>query len=239
MTGEKVSGGVTWGLLAAWAANDLEEIATMAGWLRTARPKLRKRLPWVPDRMWQRADLSQREVNTAIGLMGAVIAAAADGARTGGRSPFFGAVLVGFGLHGVVHLAQSAAYGGYTPGVATSPDRRHPVLALGAAPAASGGRPGRRGPGPGRRGGVPAGGRGGRARGGPRPGRTAYGGDRLRRRPRPRVRSRPLFAPPGVPPSPGRTPSRRRRGSARSADRAAGPRTPDRAASVRSCAPAR
>jgi len=122
VTGEKVSGGVTWGLLAAWAANDLEEIATMAGWLRMARPTLRKRLPWVPDRMWQRADLSQREVNTAIGLMGAVVAAAAaDGARTGGRSPFFGAVLVGFGLHGVVHLAQSAAYGGYTPGVATSP----------------------------------------------------------------------------------------------------------------------
>ncbi|MFB8088683.1 HXXEE domain-containing protein [Streptomyces sp. NPDC055992] len=117
-----VSGAVTWGLLAAWAANDLEEIATMAGWLRTARPRLRKRLPWVPDRVWDRADLSQREVNTAIGLMGVVVAAAAaDGARTGGRSVFFRTALAGFGLHGVVHMAQSAAYGGYTPGVATSP----------------------------------------------------------------------------------------------------------------------
>ncbi|WP_203601518.1 HXXEE domain-containing protein [Streptomyces sp. SID9727] len=117
-----VSGAVTWGLLAAWAANDLEEIATMAGWLRTARPRLGKRLPRVPDRVWDRAALSQREVNTAIGLMGVLVAAAAaDGARTGGRSPFFRTVLTGFGLHGAVHLAQSAAYGGYTPGVATSP----------------------------------------------------------------------------------------------------------------------
>ncbi|THA65731.1 HXXEE domain-containing protein [Streptomyces sp. A0958] len=113
---------MTWGLLAAWAANDLEEIVTMADWLRTARPKLRKRLPWLPDGVWRRMDLSQREVNTAIGLMGGIVAAAAaDGARTGGRSPFFRTVLVGFGLHGVVHIAQSAAYGGYTPGVATSP----------------------------------------------------------------------------------------------------------------------
>ncbi|MEU1347128.1 HXXEE domain-containing protein [Streptomyces sp. NPDC005775] len=122
MAGDKVSGAVTWGLLAAWAANDLEEITTMAGWLRTARPKLGKRWPRVPERVWQRTALSQREVNTAIGLMGGIIAAAAaDGARTGGHSPLYRAVLVGFGLHGVVHLAQSAAYGGYTPGVATSP----------------------------------------------------------------------------------------------------------------------
>ncbi|WP_326663443.1 HXXEE domain-containing protein [Streptomyces sp. NBC_00385] len=122
MEEKKVSGAVTWGLLAAWAANDLEEIATMAGWLRTARPELRKRMPWVPERVWRRTALSQREVNTAIGLMGGIVAAAAaDGARTGGRSPFFGTVLAGFGLHGVVHLAQSAAYGGYTPGVVTSP----------------------------------------------------------------------------------------------------------------------
>ncbi|MGW1227341.1 HXXEE domain-containing protein [Streptomyces sp. NPDC002530] len=120
--GAPVSGAVTWGLLAAWAANDLEEIATMAGWLRTARPRLRKRLPWVPERIWRRTDLGRREITTAIGLMGCLIAvAAADGARTGGRSPLFGSVLVGFGVHGAVHLAQSAAYGGYTPGVATAP----------------------------------------------------------------------------------------------------------------------
>ncbi|MFD7866102.1 HXXEE domain-containing protein [Streptomyces sp. NPDC057682] len=120
--GTPVSGAVTWGLLAAWAANDLEEIVTTTGWLRSARPKLRKRLPAVPERVWRRTDLTQREVGTAIGLMGCLIAAAAaDGARTGGRSPFFRSVLIGFGVHGAVHVAQSAAYGGYTPGVVTAP----------------------------------------------------------------------------------------------------------------------
>ncbi|MFE5095799.1 HXXEE domain-containing protein [Streptomyces sp. NPDC056638] len=117
-----VSKAVTWGLLAAWVANDLEELATMAGWTRSARPRLQERFPKVPEQVWVRMELSQRDVNVAIGLMGGVVAAAsADGARTGGRSPFFRTVLVGFGLHGVVHMAQSLAYRGYTPGVATAP----------------------------------------------------------------------------------------------------------------------
>ncbi|MEV7235451.1 HXXEE domain-containing protein [Streptomyces sp. NPDC051020] len=122
MTETEVSKAVTWGLLAAWVANDLEELATMAGWARSARPRLQKRFPRVPERVWARMELSQRDANVAIGLMGGVMAAAsADGARTGGRSPFFRTVLVGFGLHGVVHMAQAVAYRGYTPGVATSP----------------------------------------------------------------------------------------------------------------------
>uniref|UniRef100_A0AAU1LNX5 HXXEE domain-containing protein n=1 Tax=Streptomyces sp. NBC_00148 TaxID=2903626 RepID=A0AAU1LNX5_9ACTN len=122
MAGKVVSGAVTWGLFAAWAVHDAEELATMARWTATARPRLQERFPQVPDAVWRRMDLSQREVNTAIGLMAGVVAAAsAAGARTGGRSPFFGTVLFGFGLHGAVHLAQSAAYRGYTPGVVTAP----------------------------------------------------------------------------------------------------------------------
>ncbi|MFI9624148.1 HXXEE domain-containing protein [Streptomyces sp. NPDC052042] len=117
-----VSKAVTWGLFAAWAANDLEELATMAGWARSARPRLKERFPKVPERVWARMELSQREVGVAIGLVGAVVAAAsADGARTGGRSPFFRAALAGFGLHGFLHMVQSLAYRGYTPGVATAP----------------------------------------------------------------------------------------------------------------------
>jgi len=113
---------VSWGLFAAWAAHDLEELVTMAGWARSARPRLQERFPKVPERVWAPLDLSQREVGVAIGLVGVVVAAAsADGARTGGRSPFFRAALAGFGLHGVVHLVQSSAYRGYTPGVATAP----------------------------------------------------------------------------------------------------------------------
>ncbi|MCX4848663.1 HXXEE domain-containing protein [Streptomyces sp. NBC_00893] len=117
-----VSKAVTWGLFAAWAANDLEELATMAGWARAARPVFEERFPRVPEAVRRRMELSQRDVGVAIGLMGVVMAAAsADGARTGGRSPFFRTVLVGFGVHGVAHLAQSLAYRGYTPGVVTAP----------------------------------------------------------------------------------------------------------------------
>ncbi|MET9249044.1 HXXEE domain-containing protein [Nonomuraea sp. NPDC003709] len=110
---------VTWGLLAAWAVHDVEELATMAGWTRSARPRLEERLPWVP---WERLEVSQRHVNVAIGLMGGVMAgASALGARTGGRSPVFQAALLGFGAHGVMHLAQAAVTRGYTPGAVTAP----------------------------------------------------------------------------------------------------------------------
>ncbi|WP_425547298.1 HXXEE domain-containing protein [Actinomadura vinacea] len=43
------------------------------------------------------------------------------GHRTRGSSPAYQAVLLGFGLHGVAHLAQAAAVRGYTPGSVTSP----------------------------------------------------------------------------------------------------------------------
>ncbi|WP_406365314.1 HXXEE domain-containing protein [Streptomyces sp. NBC_01546] len=116
-------GAVTVGLLAAWAVHDLEEVATMARWSRTRVPALRERHPRVPDRVWRRLEaVDGREFATAVGVMGIVVAAAAaDGYRTGGRSAFYQASLNGFGLHGLVHLAQAAATRGYTPGVVTSP----------------------------------------------------------------------------------------------------------------------
>ncbi|MFG2072537.1 HXXEE domain-containing protein [Nonomuraea maritima] len=115
----RVPAGVAWGLLAAWAVHDAEELMTMAGWTRRARPRLERQLPWVP---WERLDVSQRHVTTAIGLMGGVMAgAAAMGARTGGRSATFQAVLAGFGWHGAGHLVQAAVTRGYTPGAVTAP----------------------------------------------------------------------------------------------------------------------
>ncbi|NRQ39248.1 HXXEE domain-containing protein [Nonomuraea sp. NN258] len=110
---------MTWGLLAAWAVHDAEELATMAGWARAARPRLERLWPGVP---WERFEVSQRHVNVAIGLMGGVMAgASALGARTGGRSPAFQSALAAFGAHGVVHLVLAAATRGYTPGAATAP----------------------------------------------------------------------------------------------------------------------
>jgi hypothetical protein len=58
----------------------------------------------------------------AVGLMGVLIAAAAaDGARTGGRSGLYQAALAGFGAHAAGHVAASVVTGGYTPGVLTAP----------------------------------------------------------------------------------------------------------------------
>lgn len=86
---------MAWGLPAAWAVHDAEELMTMAGWTRRAHPRPERRLPW------DRLDVSQPHVTTAIGLMGGATAgAAAMGARTGGRSATFQAVPAGFGRHG-------------------------------------------------------------------------------------------------------------------------------------------
>lgn len=149
---------VTLGLLAAWTVHDLEEVATVARWTRTRVPVLRERHPRVPDRVWRSMEaVDGREFATAVGVMAVVVAAAsADGHRTGGRSAFYQASLNGFGLHGLVHLAQAAATRGYTPGVVTSPllvvpftlwARGRPAPRRG--PAAHPGA--RRGPGPGAR----------------------------------------------------------------------------------------
>jgi hypothetical protein len=67
-------------------------------------------------------EMSQAHAGVAVGLMGGLMAVASGlGARTGGRSAVFQAALAGFGVHGVVHLAQAALFRGYTPGVVTAP----------------------------------------------------------------------------------------------------------------------
>jgi hypothetical protein len=113
---------VTWGLLVAWAAHDLEELATMAPSSRRIAARLQARYPQLPDGVWERLELSPAHVAVAIGLMGTVMtAAAAVGARSGGRSGFYQAVLAGFGWHAGGHVAQAIAVGGYAPGVLTAP----------------------------------------------------------------------------------------------------------------------
>ncbi|MEV6506247.1 HXXEE domain-containing protein [Streptomyces sp. NPDC051642] len=121
--GRAVEVGVTFGLLAAWAVHDREEVAAMPGWARGQVPGLRQRYPRVPERVWRRLEsLDGREFAAAVAVMGGVVAvAAADGHRTGGRSGFYQAALNGFGLHALTHMAQAAAVRGYTPGVVTSP----------------------------------------------------------------------------------------------------------------------
>ncbi|WP_369368232.1 HXXEE domain-containing protein [Streptomyces sp. CG4] len=114
---------VTWGLLAAWALHDTEEVVMVSRWVRTEVPELRKRFPRVPETVWRRLEsVDAREFTTAVAAMAVVLAAAcADGQRTGGRSAVYQTALNAFGLHGLVHLAQAAALRGYTPGSATTP----------------------------------------------------------------------------------------------------------------------
>lgn len=118
-----ISPAVTLGLFAAWALHDAEEVAFGPRWIRENVPALRKRFPQVPDSVWQFMEtFDDREFRAAVGVMAVIVAAAAaSGHRTGGRSAFFQGALNGFGLHGVMHLAQAAAARGYTPGSATSP----------------------------------------------------------------------------------------------------------------------
>ncbi|MFE7774815.1 HXXEE domain-containing protein [Streptomyces sp. NPDC057445] len=120
---EKVNSLVTYGLLAAWALHDAEELATGPQWIRENVPVLRKRFPDAPERLWRAMEsVDEREFAVAVGAMATIVGAAAvAGHRSGGRSGFYQGALNGFGLHGLVHLAQAAAVRGYTPGSATSP----------------------------------------------------------------------------------------------------------------------
>ncbi|MEU6666754.1 HXXEE domain-containing protein [Streptomyces sp. NPDC046727] len=114
---------VTWGLLAAWAVHDTEEVVMVPRWVRTQVPELRERFPRVPEPVWRGlAAVDRRRFGTAVAAMAVVVAAAAaDGRRTGGRSAVYQTALNGFGAHGLVHLAQAATVRGYTPGSVTTP----------------------------------------------------------------------------------------------------------------------
>ncbi|NUK27237.1 HXXEE domain-containing protein [Streptomyces lunaelactis] len=123
MSDDHVNSVVSYGLLVAWLLHDAEELATGPRWTRENVPLLRKRFPGVPERVWREMEaVDEREFSVAVAVMGAIVASAAVvGRRSGGRSAFYQGALNGFGLHGLVHLAQSAAVRGYTPGAATSP----------------------------------------------------------------------------------------------------------------------
>jgi hypothetical protein len=107
-------------LFAAWAAHDTEELLTMQA---TSKEMASRAPQWVPiPEDVRRNGFSQKHFRVAVGIMAAfVAAAAADGARTRGRSGFYRTVVQGFGWHGVGHLAMAAARRGYVSGAATSP----------------------------------------------------------------------------------------------------------------------
>jgi hypothetical protein len=110
------------GLGVAWAIHDAEELLTMARWAGQARARVASHHPWVPDRALRLLDVAPGQIPVAVAVVGLpMVAAAVAGAATRGRSRFYQAALLGFGVHGVGHLLQSIAYHGYTPGVVTAP----------------------------------------------------------------------------------------------------------------------
>jgi hypothetical protein len=114
---------VTYGLLAAWAVHDAEEVATAPRWVRENLPVLKERFPGAPGGLWRALErMDGAEFAAAVGMVGALVAGAAvAGHRSGGRSALYQGVLTAFGAHGVAHLAQAAAFRSYTPGSVTSP----------------------------------------------------------------------------------------------------------------------
>lgn len=116
-----VTGAVTWGLFTVWVIHDVEEALTMPAFFERRRSRLRQRWPGMPGWLARRLSPSRAQIWMAIGLVGLIVlAAAATGAATGGRSFFFQAVLAAFGLHALAHAGQALAVRGYAPGVITA-----------------------------------------------------------------------------------------------------------------------
>ena len=110
------------GLFGAWAVHDLEEILAAQQWRDRVLPRVRQRHPQVPQVLWRAAAVDTRRMAAAVGLVGiGVSIATISGLRTGGRSPLFHTAVTAFGLHGLAHLASSAAARDYTPGLLTAP----------------------------------------------------------------------------------------------------------------------
>lgn len=108
------------GLFLAWLANDLEELATMHEDSKDAMRLASRVLP-IPAAVRERG-ISQSHIELGIAMMGGLmLAASADGVRTGGRGRVFQTALFGFGIHGFGHLAQAAAMRRWTTGARTSP----------------------------------------------------------------------------------------------------------------------
>lgn len=103
----------------AWLAHDLEEVA--------AFPATSRRLAARLSRPELETDLRRSAV--AVGLMGVLVTTACvRGARSGGSSRLYRAVVAGLGAHVVTHLAACVALGGYAAGAISA----LPIMAPGA-----------------------------------------------------------------------------------------------------------
>jgi uncharacterized protein with HXXEE motif len=104
-----------WGLFAAWAVPDTEEVPTASWWSRHTLPRLRAQ-GW-PGWLLDSLTSSTAEFAVAVVFVGAaVLLVSWRGVRTGGRSAVQATVLV-FGWHGLLHIGQAVLFRGYVPGL--------------------------------------------------------------------------------------------------------------------------
>ncbi|WP_146031868.1 HXXEE domain-containing protein [Arthrobacter sp. AFG7.2] len=109
------------GLFVAWTIHDLEEAVTMPATSKLLATQLEK-TQWAPAvALAGHVRTTAKESALAILLMGTLVAgAAAHGAATGGRSPFFQYVLAGLHGHVYTHIATSLRLRGYSTGLVTA-----------------------------------------------------------------------------------------------------------------------
>ncbi|WP_149178942.1 HXXEE domain-containing protein [Streptomyces sp. TRM49041] len=90
MKDDDVNRAVTYGLFAARALHDAEEVAPPRAGSVARLPEPRERFPTVPELVCRAAEsVHRREFGVAVGVMGTLVGAAAvAGARTGGGSGF-------------------------------------------------------------------------------------------------------------------------------------------------------
>jgi hypothetical protein len=107
----------------AWALHDLEEVLTMGAWSGRTAERIRERFPWIPRPLVEAVDTTPAQAAVAVGVIGGIVtwsSVRALRARSVDTGLFLPA-LAAYTGHAFTHLAESAAAGGYTPGVITCP----------------------------------------------------------------------------------------------------------------------
>lgn len=119
------SGWVYWMLPAAFVIHDAEELATMPGWLVAHRGRIEALLTALgAGDAVDALPTTFARAAIAIGCMAVVFLVATAGVWSRPASRVwriaYGGLLGAFFLHAFTHVAQSVAFGGYTPGVVTA-----------------------------------------------------------------------------------------------------------------------
>jgi hypothetical protein len=107
----------------AFALHDLEEVLAAGSWGRAAPERIRARFPRAPERLTRLAAVSTYQMAVAVGVVGVGVAVTTRSALRDldGSMGLLPPAVLAFAGHGITHALASAAYGGYTPGVATVP----------------------------------------------------------------------------------------------------------------------